>query len=276
MLRSTRATRNPASLERTSFAGGAASSCGDGHLLDTVARSCDPAGMDKWPGTKNAAGVTERLISMIPEHTTYISSFAGHCAVGCRMRPAERRVFVDRDEAALAFWRQRDPAAECYRTDGIAWLRFFFGLDAFQQDPAERPDVFVFVDPPYFPGTCGKGIYRHELTAAEHGELLGTLKAIRAPVMLAGYRCPLYNRELRGWRRVDYPVMTRGGEKTESVWLNYPEPQRLHDPRFIGQNKRERERIRRRQRNLVAMVGRLDPRERQALLDAIAGSGSVT
>lgn len=221
-----------------------------------------------WPGTKRGAGVAERLINMIPPHSLYVCPFAGHCAVADKMRPAARRVFCDLDRDALRFWNNRPPA-ELFQTDGIAYVEHLFELRRLDRVPTWRGDAFVFVDPPYYPGTCGRGIYKHELSEAEHVRLLDVLVEIPAPVMLAGYRCELYDQRLADWRRIDYQVPTRGGHKMESVYLNYPPPDRLHDPRFIGSNKRERERIRRRQRNLAAMLRRLPAVERQALLDVL-------
>lgn len=222
----------------------------------------------KWPGTKNSAGVAERLISLIPPHQIYIAPFAGHCAIASKMRAAPRRIFCDLDQNALAYWKDKPPA-ELHWTDGLSWLEYFFNLQRVFPPPTKRDDAFVFVDPPYFPGTCGKGIYKYELTAAEHQRLLRILIAIQSPVMLAGYRCQLYDELLLGWDRIDYQVQTRGGPKTESVWLNYQRPAELHDPRFIGRDKRDRERIRKRQRNLRALVRRLPPLERQALLNSL-------
>ena len=51
--------------------------------------------------------------------------------------------------------------------------------------------------------------------------------------------------------------------------MNYSEPARLHDYRFVGNNKRGREKIRRRIRNLIDGLEKRPPREREAVLEAI-------
>lgn len=61
-------------------------------------------------------------------------------------------------------------------------------------------------------------------------------------------------------------VVRSGAVVTEYLWCNYPEPTELHDYRYIGQDFRERERIRRVQRNFVGKLRRLPPIERQALM----------
>jgi DNA adenine methylase len=91
--------------------------------------------------------------------------------------------------------------------------------------------------------------------------------------MISHYPHQLYDHCLRGWRTFTFSSQTRGGGKKaiEQVWCNYDEPAELHDARFVGGNKRERERVRRRVRNWVDGLGRMQPAERQAILDAIEG-----
>src|SRR5262245_60772522 len=63
-------------------------------------------------------------------------------------------------------------------------------------------------------------------------------------VMISHYPHALYKTALREWRTFTFQAITRGGKKArEQVWCNYPKPQELHDARFVGGEKRERERI---------------------------------
>lgn len=133
-------------------------------------------------------------------------------------------------------------------------------------------EAFVYADPPYMLSSRrSKGrLYEHELTDDQHVELLTTLKMLPCNVMVSHYPCDLYDRALAGWRSFTFTVQTRGGAKaTEKVWCNYPQPAVLHDPRYLGRNKRQRERIRRRVRNWSQGLARMHPLERQAILDAI-------
>jgi len=50
--------------------------------------------------------------------------------------------------------------------------------------------------------------------------------------------------------------------------MNFPEPAELHDYRYLGDDKRQRERIARRRRNWLAGLKRASPLERRAILDA--------
>lgn len=131
---------------------------------------------------------------------------------------------------------------------------------------------FVYADPPYlFDSRRSKRpIYAHEMTDQQHAELLATLVRLPCLVMVSHYPHPLYAKALAGWRTFTYKAQTRGGGKaTEQVWCNYPPPAELHDARYLGRNKREREKIRRRVRNWSAGLARMPALERQAILDAL-------
>jgi len=135
---------------------------------------------------------------------------------------------------------------------------------------------FIFADPPYLMATrsCRQRMYAHEPSEAWHVDLVETLiyaASSGAAVMCVHYPSPLYAEALQTWRTWTYRSMTRGGRMaTEQVWCSYPRPEVLHDPRWLGADKREREKLMRRRRNLLDKIRRLSPLERQSLLDAIA------
>lgn len=79
----------------------------------------------------------------------------------------------------------------------------------------------IYADPPYPRSTRSEWQYRHELTDADHAALLDVLDAHPGPVVLSGYRCPLYDDRLAHWQRLDVPATAEGGRaRIESVWLN--------------------------------------------------------
>ena len=57
---------------------------------------------------------------------------------------------------------------------------------------------------------------------------------------------------------------------TESLWMNYPPPQELHDYRFLGDDYRERERIKRKKARWITRLLSMSNIERNALTAAIA------
>lgn len=249
-----------------------------------------------YPGGKAGAGVVQTLINEIPPHSVYIAACAGFDAIARTKRPADLSVLIDLDEITLAALAELLEAAwgdqvgslglrrrfELLHTDGVAWLRHRFALDRVFHGPPKpripsRPigpedeaGAFVYLDPPYPESTrSGRDLYRYEMTDEQHAALLKTATALPCPVMVSSYANPMYAEALADWRKIEFQAMTRGGVRTESLWMNYPRPARLHDHRFVGQEKRERERVRRRVRNWLGGLERAEPMEREAMLEAI-------
>jgi DNA adenine methylase len=88
----------------------------------------------------------------------------------------------------------------------------------------DSPATLFYVDPPYVLKTRAwdhRKIYAHELTDAEHAELLTQLLAVRGMVLVSGYRSPLYDEFLAGWRRVDVNARAQGNRpRVESLWIS--------------------------------------------------------
>lgn len=234
-----------------------------------------------WAGGKDGSGVAQRLINNCPPHETFIAAFLGDCALMRRKLPAAQNIGIDLDDDAIAKWEKRLKSfaapLEIYQTDAVAWLRHRFALDLVATTNSSTLDTafastLVYVDPPYLLSTRSSGpMYRHELTDAQHVELVEVLLQLPCLVMVSHYPCELYNDTFAGWRSFDFQSVTRAGTmRTERVWSNYPEPRALHDSRYLGDDKRERERIKRRRRNWLAGLKRMSPLERQAVLDEIA------
>jgi DNA adenine methylase len=222
----------------------------------------------RYAGGKNAAGTWQRILNQIPPHATYIEPFCGSAAVLRKKRPAERSIAIDLDPRALAVLAGESslpPNTLLLEECGIEFLETF----------AFTGDEFVYCDPPYLPETRVKRrLYDHEMSREQHERLLGVLLRLPCAVMLSGYRSALYARQLRRWRTDCFRVKTRGGTwATECLWMNYPAPAELHDPRFVGANYRQRENLSRQKRRWIARLGRMSAGQRQALLDAIREAG---
>lgn len=88
----------------------------------------------------------------------------------------------------------------------------------------DRPDVFMYIDPPYLFGvrSGGRKQYRHEMTDGEHAELLEALAGNSAKIMVSGYESGMYNRALEGWKKASFRSCAEHGKpRTETVWMNY-------------------------------------------------------
>lgn len=112
--------------------------------------------------------------------------------------------------------------------------------------------------------------HAYEMDDAQHAALLDLLHTLPCRVMLSGYWSALYAERLKDWHSVTFQVMTRGGRVvTEWLWCNFPEPVALHDYRYLGENFRERERIKRKRQRWTQRLDTMPLLERRALLTAI-------
>jgi DNA adenine methylase len=233
-----------------------------------------------YPGSKGGAGVWQRIISEMPPHTTYIEAFLGTGIILRKKTPAPIAIGVDASSRAVENFCQslraesgvkglQDPSAICGDARGIVP-----GLVHALPKPA-----LVYADPPYplEVRSCKRSYYEHELlTADEHREILAMLKALPCMVIVSSYWSELYAAELADWRTVKIPTVNRRGKRViEWLWCNFPEPTALHDDRFIGENFRERWRIKKRVRRWQSRLAELPPLERRALLLAVGSSNAA-
>lgn len=103
-----------------------------------------------------------------------------------------------------------------------------------------HPDTLFYVDPPYVHSTRAKtnGVrqkYEVEMTDADHADLAEVLHGVAGMVVLSGYPCDLYDRDLyAGWERHTRIALADGArERTEVVWLNAACSAALHSGRGL-------------------------------------------
>lgn len=90
--------------------------------------------------------------------------------------------------------------------------------------------AFWYLDPPYVLETRDGGkVYEHEMTNAEHEELVRFLLTTRhAKVLLSGYQHPIYEPLAQnGWFVEQFSIAKRASGRagrygTETLWRNYP------------------------------------------------------
>lgn len=90
----------------------------------------------------------------------------------------------------------------------------------------DGPETLHYVDPPYiFETRADAGHdYAHEMSDADHADLLGFLTTLEGRVILSGYPSDAYDAALPGWRRIERAALADGAKKrTEVLWLNWQE-----------------------------------------------------
>lgn len=88
----------------------------------------------------------------------------------------------------------------------------------------DAPEALHYVDPPYVMATRtdAGADYAHEMTDAQHTDLLAFLRTLKGKVVLSGYPHPSYDAALEGWRRIERKALADGAaERTEVLWINF-------------------------------------------------------
>jgi hypothetical protein len=207
-------------------------------------------------GSKAASGVYQKIIAEMPPHDTYIETHLGSGAVLFHKPPALRNYGADLDDTAriktLQRWKDRGinpPRLDFFHGDAVYFLESLKRNGAITGVPAfaKLGRVLVYCDPPYMLETrTSRARYRHEYTVADHERLLACLINLpeNVSVILSGYPSQLYDDRLTGWRSKEFQAMTRGGVRTEKIWMNYPEG-RAYTHTFAGKDYNDRHRIKR-------------------------------
>lgn len=226
-----------------------------------------------YPGGKNGSGVYQKIINQIPPHRVFISAFLGHCAIMRYKRAATVNIGIDSDVHVVEYWRS--DIAQAGDVRGCTAPTVIHGdAISFLQSYNFQSDEFVYADPPYLMETrkSKRPIYNVEMgDTGQHEKLLSVLKSLPCMVALSGYPSSLYSELLQGWRTISYNTINRAGDTVrEWLWMNYPEPQALHDYSYLGENFREREKITRQKRRWARRLRDMNPLQRYALMSSIA------
>ena len=182
-------------------------------------------------------------------------------------RPAIESIGIDADTAVIETWARSylsfTPNLTLVHGDAIEWLA----------NNTLSDDALIYLDPPYLMNTRRqqRQIYQCELSDHDHERLLNVIKPLRCMVMLSGYWSEMYSDALQGWRTDTFTTRTRGGSLAEEwLWMNFPEPLELHDYRYLGEDFRERERIKRKVKRWKNRLLNMNSLEKHAIMAAIA------
>ena len=252
--------------------------------------------------------IYRQLINEMPPHEVYVAVFCGHDSVMRNKRPAGLNIGIDLDSVALQ-WMANEvcphPASTLgeLRGDGVLAMpdeleemgigRYMEVSALFEWGQSRWEFVracgmrwlenrewvgneFVYCDPPYLWETRSSltSGYEYEMSKGDHERLLDVLLDLSCNVMVSGYWSELYGEMLAGWRVKTMRAMTRGGVvRKEYIWMNYDAPVKLHDYSWLGDDYRERERIKRKIGRWKRKLGEMDLLERRALMSALEGMG---
>lgn len=219
-----------------------------------------------YPGSKQAAGAFQTIICQIPPIAVYIEPFLGGGAIFHNLRLPKNVILGDIDPAVIDKYgygcrQQRGCSIDIFCKD---YRSLIAGCNYAGQ-------VLVYLDPPYLKTTRSSqgDLYRYEFTLEDHIALINYVAGLKCLVIISHYPCHLYDSKLKHWRTVDYQSMTRGGVRTERLYMNYPEPTELQDYRYIGKDFTDRQRIKRKIARELQKLHHMPPVERNAIINAI-------
>lgn len=202
-------------------------------------------GIKNYPGGKNGSGVYQNIINLIPPHDIYVEAFLGSGAILKNKKPALFSICLDCNDKCLDAGRQLNLSGCIFiKQDAISYLKSFLSMAPIFK--YFGVDLFIYLDPPYLVATrkSKRKIYKYDFSTRDHTELIDVVGSTEIPIMISSYKNTMYDHYLKNWNRVDYSAVTRKGRVLESVYMNYKQPEVLHDYRYIGKNFREREKNR--------------------------------
>lgn len=214
----------------------------------------------RYPGGKGKS--YQRIINLLPPHTTYIETHLGGGAVLQHKKPSPNSIAIDRDPEVIEYWRRNLPSFASYiQTDALEFLitNRFSG------------DEVVYCDPPYLPSTRRRGrVYKYDYDKRDHERLLEVLRQLPCRILISGYPSRLYDAQLREWTTYTFSAQSHTGVRLEKLWFNFDPPKRLHDSRYLGNDFRQRQTFRRRMDRLRRRISSLSPQEQHFLSEWLA------
>jgi site-specific DNA-adenine methylase len=195
----------------------------------------------------------------MPPHKRYIESHLGGGAVMRNKSPAQEQLGIDIDPSVIAMWMQLENM-NCNVVNGDA-------VKILEEIVIDK-NTLIYADPPYYPETRRrKKVYKFDYTDDDHMKLIECLIKKQCMVIISGYFSHLYASEFKNWNIYKFQNKTHIGIVDEYVWFNFDKPNILHDIRFLGENFREREIIKRRSDRLKSRLSRLSAVEQSAILE---------
>lgn len=227
----------------------------------------------RYFGGKGGSGVYQTIINQIPMHDVYREVFLGMGSIIRYKRPAKISYGVERHvPAATKFNQLFAPDIPNFRLINGDALQVLSVWDC--MPVAAGKTEFMYVDPPYPLGTrTSNHRYNNELTDEEHIKLCALLRQCTDCgylIAISTYPNDIYKQELAGWRAVPYTSTDSGGNiRDELLYCNYPEPEILHDPSYVGPNNDKRSDINKRIKRNINKLAQWEPNERLRLLSHV-------
>lgn len=235
--------------------------------------------INNYPGGKSGSGVAEWIINHVPQFDYFIEGFAGSASISFKL--------LEQGLGTVIIFEKYEPVWDqlhsklfhlhnskkipnkflLYNADTVSYYLEMLSK-SLPSDFNFNNDVFYF-DPPYLKKTrkSKRNIYGVEWMEQDHVDFLSLvhlLSDLGAYVIISHYDCELYNESLPGWHTDTMQTMTRSGVAEEKIYMNYDIKQlKLATPVYVGKDRTDRQRIKRKINSLRRKIKKLPPHEKQ-------------
>lgn len=122
-------------------------------------------------------------------------------------------------------WMNYPSGIDAYtgRLTGVVIENLFAEMVILQHDSKK---TLFYIDPPYPHSTRnmqrGNAAYAHEMSDDDHRRMAAQLRGVKGLVIISGYPCELYDKELfPDWRRIERAAHADGArDRVEVLWLS--------------------------------------------------------
>ncbi len=222
-----------------------------------------------YVGGKEAPGVYQKIINEIRPHDIFVSGFLGHCAIMRFKISANINIGIDIDAAVIAEWND-----SC--SDGVELRNsdFISDIESLINAMGSGKRMVIYCDPPYRMDSikADRKLYKCTMQDSWHEKFLDLIVKISdtaaVDILVSHYPDKVYEEKLSNWRVVEYYAPTRHGKVRELLFMNYNHTSgKLHDYRYLGDNKDERYNLKHRTvKNLIRKISGYEVRKRQAVI----------
>jgi DNA adenine methylase len=187
-------------------------------ILQRWSRQAFARHVERW---KCSSDIVERAMAF---YVAARQSFGGRCdTFGYERTEGGNKASFLRALDALPDMHERTAGVIIENND---WRKVLAAFDT--------PQTLFYCDPPYVPATRRSGEYEHEMSMADHEEMVGRLLQMQGRALLSGYPSEVYKPlEAAGWRRLEWNYTSCAAgttrlnnltqaqrERTECLWIH--------------------------------------------------------
>lgn len=231
-----------------------------------------------YNGGKAGNGTYQQIINNIPKHDLFVDAMVGNGGIFLNLKRPGVTVINDVDGSVIKRFRDLIAKNDDYghKDSLIVENDDYAGIIAKYECAADK--VFFYFDPPYLKETrkSQRDLYKFEWEEEDHLRFLQAAVTVKSDVMISHYPCNLYNKALTKWRTHDFESQTRNGKAIERIYMNYSKPEVLQDFSYLGNDYRERQRIKRKIQRQLQKLKEMPADERTGILSAVIAKYDVT